>query len=69
MITNKRKEKKMIIYIVNDEYNAEVYICRNLKEAKRTKSRCWNPNAVRIKKIDVPRNKDGVIWAMRCVPR
>ena len=59
----------MIIYIVNDEYNAEVYICRNLKEAKKTKSYCGRPKAVTIRKIDVPRNKDGVIWAMGCVPR
>ena len=69
MITNKRKEKKMKIYIVHDEYNALVYFHRNLRDAKKEKSYCNVKGAVTINKIDVPRNKNGVIWAMRCVPR
>ena len=59
----------MIIYIVHDEYNALVYFHRNLRDAKKEKSYCGRPNAVTISKIDVPRNKDGVIWAMGMVPR
>ena len=59
----------MIIYIVHYQYDCEVWFHRSLKEAKKQKSYCEYPNAVTINKIEVPRNKDGVIWAMSQVPR
>ena len=61
----------MIVYIVNDEHGANVWVHRNLKDAKKQRSLVDKDirGATPIRKVEFPRNKSGVIYAMSQVPR